>query len=120
MAGISLVIQKNPEVWVPVTLNAPVDGGFNKVQIELNVALENSDKIKEIFKKCAENDGNIDQDIFIKTVIDWRGVGSDADTPLAFNKTNTKAAINNAWFVGGCAQAILNAHNGITEVLEKN
>ena len=120
MAAISLIIEDKPRVWVPVTLNAPIGGGFNQVQIELHVALETSEKIKELFKICAENDGNIDKDIFTNTVIGWRGLGSDADTELEFKKANVKKAINNSWFVSGCAQAVLNAHNGITEELEKN
>lgn len=120
MAAISLVIQEKPQVWVPVTINAPIDEGFSEVKIELKVELETADKVKKMFEKAAKENTSIDALLFKNTVVDWRGLGSDADTELKFNAANVKKVSNNAWFISPCAAAILSAHNGIVEALEKN
>lgn len=120
MSAITLVIQENPQIWIPVTVKTAINGGFSSVKIELLVALETSEKVERILKDAVEKNKNVDQSLFESTVKDWRGLGSDADTELKFNKTNVKKFIAQSWLLGPCSLAIMNAHNGIIEELEKN
>lgn len=120
MAAISLVIQAKPQVWIPVNLHAPIDGTFTKIQIELLVELETRDKVDAIFAKSAKAGKSVDQGIFESTVINWRGIGSDSETELPFNKANVKSVIAQAWLLEPSALAIMQAHRGIVEAEEKN
>lgn len=120
MAAISLVIKDKPQVWVPVTINAPHEGGFSQFQIELSVELETRENIEKIFLNDEKEKLSVDERLFNITVKDWRGIGSDDNTPLKFTKPNVKKAIAQGWFLEPCAKAVLEAHRGIVETLEKN
>lgn len=120
MAAISLVIEEKPQVWVPVTLKAPIDGSFSQFQISLLVELEDNDKITELVTKALEDGDNGDRVLLEHTVKGWEGIGSSRTKELQFSEDNLKMMMAKGWILGPCALAVMDAHRGIIEELEKN
>ena len=120
MAAVTLVFQKNPIVNIPVTIANPTAEGFVDVQIQLDVGLLPSDDIKLVLDAAAEQGKNSDIALFKKCVKGWQGLGKSEAEALPFTPKNVDAICKNSWFVSPCALAILNAHNGRAEEVEKN
>ena len=86
------------EVWWPVTVSKPADGGPVEVQIELRYRLMDTDQAKAM---RAMDDEQAHEEI-LDRITDWRGVLGRDGSPLPFSRANL-AALMKLPYVGTSA-----------------
>ena len=94
--GSALSIKKDLEVWWPVRVPQPVDGGeIGAVEIELLIRVPGSSALRRVLAGTGKTVTVADEDSFAQEhVVGWKKVADEQGDELPFNSTNLEALLD--------------------------
>ena len=110
------------EVWWPVEIHAPADGGPRTIKIDVKYRIMNKDDAEKLRvdyegrdrEQMRERQEEIERE-FTSRILDWRRVGEHfavGGEPLTFTPENLKLAMAWNWFESALLKGLENASRG--------